>query len=95
MMSRNQRHGKIDIVHQFLGRASLPGIVAGRLDAAGRATSRFESRDIVTLPAVHRNRDALQGFNGLFGVHANLGVLALSLRIAHDCSSPSLFVFVT
>ena len=64
----------VDISHKLLGRSRLAGIVAGRLDAAGKRTVVVEADDVVALPAVQGYRDLLQLCDCGVGVYTELCV---------------------
>ena len=63
---------QIQIGHQLFRGSCLSGIVAGGLNAAGEGLGGIgiKATNIVTLPAVQRNRNTLQFFDGSIGIHA-------------------------
>ena len=77
VLAGDELEREVGVRHQLLRRARLARIVAGRLDAAGRAAGRLEPADVVALPAVHRNADLLQRLDRLLGVNAEFLVLGL------------------
>ena len=55
--ARDEREGERQVVHELCWRTGLARVVAGRLDAAGRAARGLEAAHVVALPAVEGDRD--------------------------------------
>ena len=75
MGAGNQRQGHVQVSPQLVGRARLTGIIAGD----GQPATDFDSRvlktsDVVTLPAMQRNRDAGKPFQRFLHIDAQLRV---------------------
>src|SRR5262245_16334463 len=76
MLARNQAQRLIEVRPQLVSIASLARIIARRLNAPARQPRRaFKAAHIIALPAVQRNRSALQRLHRLLHVHAQLRVL--------------------
>jgi hypothetical protein len=58
----DEREGLFDVAAEFLGVAGLSGVVARCGEAAVERAGAFEAGDVVTLPAVDRQRHGVQGF---------------------------------
>lgn len=88
-----KRFGKIR--HQLLRRSRPPGIVAGRLDAAGQRLIRVgvKAPHVVPLPAVQGHGDGFQLLQRGLRIHADGRILCLSLLIAHRIASICTFKF--
>ncbi len=65
----------LEVCPQFIGCAGLAGVVAGDgQSAAERLAGVLKAPDIITLPAMDGNRDAVELLEGFVGVHAQGGV---------------------
>ena len=76
MLPGNERQGFIQILAQFLKRARLSGVAAGRLNAAAAklSASLLKSANVVALPAVQGNWYRFEPLQGGFGIDAHCGV---------------------
>src|SRR4051812_13450109 len=60
---------------ELVGRARLPGIVAGRGDAPAQpGCAGLEAYDVIALPAVERDRNRREACQGRVGVHTELTI---------------------
>ena len=76
MGPRDEGESPVEILAELGRRAGFAGMVPRHLQAAAgeRTPPLFESAHVVPLPAMNRERDFLQGFEGLLGVHALPGI---------------------
>ena len=66
----------VDVASEFFRCACPSGIVAGGEDSAGSASGiRFESADVIALPAVEGDRDGGKFFQCGVGIDADGGVV--------------------
>ena len=49
-------------------------MVAGGLDPSGQSAAAFESSHVIALPAMERDWEGGERFEGSFGIHAMRGV---------------------
>lgn len=64
----------VEIGGQLLEAAGFAGIIAGRLNAAGKIAAVEKALDVVALPAMHGNGDRLKSGDRRIDVHAERGV---------------------
>jgi len=90
--ARDDRKRFLEVAPQFIGGARLAGVVAGDGQPAAQFLAGvLEAADIIPLPAVDRNGDLRQLFQGFVRIHTHLGIpffgelvgLFDVLRIAH------------
>ena len=83
MLAWNEREGFIQVLAQFIKRARLAGVVAGGLNAATAKCPAFllKSADVVALPAVQRDGNRFESFQGRFSIDAPRGVDLLCREI--------------
>src|SRR5207247_4235268 len=75
MFTWQEAQSLVEISAQLLGVAGLAGIVAGGLDAAtGQALVVLEAADVVALPAVQRQRDGAEDFEGAVRADAEASI---------------------
>ncbi len=81
----NQAFGLFDVGAHLVDVAGLAGIVAGGLNTARKlAVGVLETRHVVGLPAVQRQRNPLQGGERRVGVHARFGITRLGRFVSFD-----------
>ena len=84
----NYQYVVLEVGAEFIGRARLPGVVAGHGEpVAERGTGALEAADIVALPAVHRNRDPRRGAERAVAVPASSSMSVMMLRPVREVSS--------
>ena len=73
----DQPQHHVDVRHQLLRRPGPAGIVAGGLNAAGQGLAgvRVKATDVVSLPAVERNRNTRQSVNNRFCINTYRSIL--------------------
>ncbi len=82
MRAGNQRQGLGRVAPELVGRARLAGIVARRGNPSAELTIRvFETRDIVSLPAMERDGDVRELPERSLGVDAEVGVVLFRERV--------------
>ena len=86
--SRNQAERLVHIGHQLFRCSCASRVVSGRLNPAGKCACPVKSNYIVSLPAVHGNRNIFQGLQGGVRIHTDCTVNFLcgfiSLFYCHD-----------
>jgi len=98
MRAGDQRQHLIQVGAQLFRRAGLAGIVAGdRESTAELFAGVLESADVISLPAVERDRNGSEPFDGRVGVDAECRVTLSRGRVgrldgcfvrAHACFRP-------
>ena len=72
----NKGKGFVDVASEFFRCACPSGIVAGGENSAGSASGiRFESPDVIALPAVERDRNGGEFFQCRVGIDADGGII--------------------
>ena len=81
-LSGDQRKCFGEVPAQLLRSPCAPRIVAGGKNSSRRASRiRFESADIVSLPAVKRDRNPCQLFQRRIGIHSERPVILFCILI--------------
>ena len=82
MRAGNQRQGLGRVEPELVGRARLAGIVARRGNPSTELTIRiFKADDIVSLPAMERDRDVRELPERSLGIDAEVGILLSRDRV--------------
>lgn len=79
MAAGDQAQSRLDILPQIVDRLCLARVISGGLNAAARqlGAGRFKAADVITLPAVHGNRNRFQLLQSRIDIHAPLRVALL------------------
>lgn len=76
MRARYEGQRFIQVAPELVGCACFTGIMAGNCQATSQLLARvLEAADIVTLPAMERDRDLREAADGFLDINAPLGIL--------------------